>query len=111
MNPYNKIKARKGSCIPKQNATYFQPKNILVLNYENGKSRTSTDEVFTDLMSAYFEAFSYASKYHSTHINIFLETGEHYILKSHIENLLILKNKNKEADFTNPQFSLLIKPL
>lgn len=53
-------------------------------------------------MSAYLNAYKYASTVHGVHIDIFLETGSHFVLKSHIENMFAVKDKNLEIDFENP---------
>ena len=57
-------------------------------------------------MSAYFRAFEYSTKYNSTKVNIYFETGDHYILKSHYDKFVDLKSKNKDTDFTNPSFTI-----
>ena len=59
-------------------------------------------------MSAYFHAYYMASKYDGHKVEILLETGTHFITSAHMESFFKYMEKNKDADFSNPTFDLII---
>ena len=49
-----------------------------------------------------------ASKYDGHKVEILLETGNHFITSTHMESFFKSMEKNKDADFSNPTFDLII---
>ena len=68
-------------------------------------------KVQKDFMSAYFHAYSIATKYIGYKIEILMETGFHYITRQYMDEFIVLQNKNIDVDFSNPSFDMVIKPL
>ena len=104
-----------GTCELKTQATTdgSDDLDILVLNSinKNNFSEDTKHLLQKDLPGAIFQAFLQASGKINQTVTVYLETGSHFITSTHIIDYNILAKNQYEADFANPSFNLVIKPL